>query len=375
MGVLHTPCVLYLTLKRFKLMKKPERLWILMAKKSAGEASAEELEELRRLLSADTSSGYTNEITEKIWDATLTNVPEHNISGHVWERIHAKTASRHHGRRVFTMFRLFAAAAVLIAVVSGGLILFNRFAGAGGDSVAAKNRNQVTTQPGSRSKLELPDGTQVWLNGNSELTYSNGSFGKDDRTVVLTGEAFFDVVKNEKIPFIIQAGPVNITVKGTAFNVKAYPREESIETSLVRGLVEITTDDDPDRKILLKPNEKIIIPVGKTRAGAAVVNNDDSSAAASLFTITKLKTLPGGPAEIAWINPRLVFDNESFAAIAPRMESWFNVHIHFSDEEIKSKRFSGVIENESLRETLEAMQLSGKFSYRIDGNNLWIEKN
>src|SRR5690606_2571328 len=127
--------------------------------------------------------------------------------------------------------------------------------------------------------------------------------------VTLTGEAFFDVVKNEKNPFVIHTGTVMITVKGTAFNVKAYPGEKTVETALVRGLVEISTAQDPDRKILLKPNEKIIIPVRQPESVSAAPDEQDS-ARASLYSITRLHAVNEEPAEIAWIKTQLVFDDE-----------------------------------------------------------------
>lgn len=354
---------------------KPGRLWILMAKKKAGEASKEELEELRLLLLENPGSGYSNEVIEKLWQAPLSTIPENKLSPKVWENIDSRSNNK--GKpglaRIFTLTRSLAAASILIVLTLSGIIAYNYYSETGSD-VARNNMNHVTTQPGSKSKLELPDGTEVWLNGNSKLTYTNGSFGKENREVILAGEAFFDVVKNEKAPFIIHTGPVNITVKGTAFNVKAYPKEETVETSLVRGLVEITTDDDPGRKILLKPNEKIIIPVNQNKTGAPAVQ-EPGTAGPSLYTITKLQsTAKHEPAEIAWMNTQLVFDNEPFATLAPKMESWYNVRIYFTDENLKNKRFSGVIEKETLKETLEAMQLSYHFNYQLKGNELWVGK-
>ena len=353
---------------------KPDRLWILMAKKKSGEASREELEELGLLLSDNIASGYTNEIIEKVWQAPLATIPDNKISGRAWEEINSQTATRASQRlmKTFTLTRTLAAASVLIVFTLAGIIAYDHYSENNDPVTARNNMNHVTTQAGSKSKLELPDGTQVWLNGNSKLTYTNGSFGKENREVVLTGEAFFDVVKNEKVPFIIHTGPVNITVKGTAFNVKAYPKEKTIETSLVKGLVEITTDEDPERKILLKPNEKIIIPVGANKNKNQSVSEPDS--ATSLYTITKLQSTTKEPAEIAWINTQLVFDDEPFATLAPKMESWYNIRIYFADENLKKKRFSGVIEKETLKETLEAMQLSFHFNYQLKGQELWVGK-
>src|SRR6185437_15475033 len=201
---------------------------------------------------------------------------------------------------------------------------------------------------------------QVWLNGNSQLTYSTADFGKNKREVTLTGEAFFDVVKNEKIPFIIHAINVNITVKGTAFNVKAYPRQRNVETSLIRGLIEITTRQDPERKIIVKPNEKIIIPEVENEQSNPV---PDTSQA--LYSIARLqKDNHQAIAETAWMQSRLEFDNESFAQIAPKMDSWYSVSIHFADSAISGRRFSFVIEKESLQQTLQALRISYPFNYQ-----------
>ena len=354
---------------------KPERLWVLVARKKSGEATIQELEELKELLASDTTSGYTAEVVEKIWQAPLVTIPENKVSDAVWQRIEGRTSGDKAAKllRLFPIAKIVAAASVLLILSLTAVIIYNYYTDKSLLASTPGNMNQVTTQPGSKSKLELPDGTQVWLNANSKLTYANEHFGKNNREVILTGEAFFDVTKNEKVPFIIHTGPVNITVKGTAFNVKAYPKGETIETSLVRGLVEITTDEDPERKILLKPNEKIIIPVKKpgTTAFSKIITD---SVGASLYTITKLKASEKEPAEIAWINPQLIFDNEPFEIIAPKLESWYNISIRFTDEELKKKRFTGVIEKETLKETLEAMQLSYHFYYQIKQNELWVGK-
>ena len=101
-------------------------------------------------------------------------------------------------------------------------------------------QSEVATKSGSRTRIQLPDGSTVWLNGNSKLVYDNKSFGEKLRQVTLTGEAYFDVVKNVNKPFIIHTNRMDIKVVGTAFNVKAYPGEKNSEASLVRGSIEVT---------------------------------------------------------------------------------------------------------------------------------------
>jgi ferric-dicitrate binding protein FerR (iron transport regulator) len=220
--------------------------------------------------------------------------------------------------------------------------------------------------------LILPDGTQVWLNGNSHLSYDAGGFGSLKREVQLTGEAFFDVVKNENLPFIIHTKLVDIRVKGTAFNVKAYPGEKTMETALVRGLVEVTTKQDPDRRILLKPNEKIVVSLESIQENLKKGESQQPKTDAVYAITTLRKNQSDKIAETVWMQTRLVFDNESFRDLGPKLQEWFNIKIKLADENIGNKRFSGVIEKETLTETLEAMQLSFPFTYQFKQGELEI---
>jgi transmembrane sensor len=349
----------------------PDRFWILFSKKKNGEASPAELEELESILKEHSDYGFTNELVEKLWDSPLDTIPQTQISRNVWFRIQDQLSSGKNkiGRlvQINAWKKWVAAAVILVAIISPWAIYHSIKEKPKGIALARTTTNYILTQPGSKSKINLPDGTQVWLNANSQLSYGNGNFGIQGREVTLSGEAFFDVTKNEKNPFIIHTGTIIITVKGTAFNVKAYPNEKTIETSLVRGLIEITTKQDPDRKILLKPNEKIIIPVGEIQKEGKL------NPEAPIYSITALhndhtKVL----AETVWLQSRFEFDNEPMDELAPKMENWFNIKIHFLDNEIKSKRFSGVVEKETLKQTMVAMQLSYHFNYKIKENELWI---
>lgn len=344
-----------------------ERLWVLYGKKKDGQLSKEEQAELEFLLSAE--GGYSLEIMDQLWGARLETVPEISMSKGSWRKIEEGIATEK--RRAIPLYKWIAAAAAAVIIAASLYLLIPANTKINSQAPRPMAMNHVTTQNGSRTQLELPDGTKVWVNGSSRLSYDNKGFGTEERELYLDGEAYFDVAKNEKAPFIIHTGGVTITVLGTAFNVRAYSREKTVETSLIHGMVAITTKRDPDRRIILKPDEKIILPVDSTGDvdGPAVANNKPSSP----YTIVHLRkdsthTIP----EVAWISPRLEFDNELLEKLAPKMERWFNVTIHFRDPAIARRRFSGVIEKETLQQTLEAMQLSGNFSYVIEGNELWI---
>lgn len=342
-----------------------ERLWILLAKKKSNEASVEELAELELLFSQGKAAGYDHEVIEKIWEEPLGFLPEMNLSTTAWNNIEAKINTPKKVFSIVNTTKWMAAAVVLLLLSTTALVYFK----SSPNKSVSKNISAVVSNSTSKQNFYLPDGTHIWLHGNSKITYNKNSFGKAIREVNLIGEAFFDVTKNPKVPFVIHAGVANITVKGTAFNVKAYPGQKNIETTLLRGLIEITTAQNPNKKIYVKPNEKIVIPANRTSAKNQIADTAKS------FTITQVKNnnndkiLP----ETAWMKDKLEFNNETFETLAPEMESWFNVNIQFMNDEIKTKRFSGLIEKETLEQTLQAMQLSYHFNYSINNNTVTIQ--
>lgn len=347
-----------------------DRYWLLLGKKKSGEASPEELEELAAL--SPEGDEDTLDALDRVWVAPMEPVPETFPSRNVWHRVQKSIYSEQArtGRgRLLRLGLALAAAGVLGAIVIGGWYMSGRKVQQA--SVDEHPMNQVVTQAGSKTKIALPDGTLVWLNGNSQLTYGNKSFGTEEREVTLSGEAFFDVVKNEKLPFIIHTKDMTIRVLGTAFTVRAYPRDKTVETVLIRGLVEITTRRDPERKIVLKPNEKIVVPVEAPESNSTA--KAPARIPASPYSILRLGK--DTATETVWMRSKLEFDNETFEELAPKMEKWYNIHIHFKDEKIRKRHFSGVIEKETLTQTLEAMKLSGHFEYEIKDNELWLREN
>lgn len=339
-----------------------ERIWILLAKHKSGEATADELAELNDLLHSGNESAE-NEIAEKIWDAPLQPLTEMKPGEELWSRIE-KMVKEPVAKSFISprITRWIAAAAVITAIVTSTYLIIRQ---KDSNNTFAQN---VITQPNSKKHVVLQDGTNVWLNGNSTLSY-NKSFGKKYREVKLVGEAFFDVTKDEQHPFIIHASSINITVKGTAFNVKAFPGQKNVETSLIRGLVEITTLQDPERKILLRPNEKIAVSAEKEP-----VKQTEDKTEQPLFIISKLHVdekniLP----ETVWMNSSLSFDNESLEQLAPKLESWFSVTFHINDD-MKHAHFTGTITKETLQQTLDAMKLSSPFAYEIKNNEVWLHK-
>jgi hypothetical protein len=217
----------------------------------------------------------------------------------------------------------------------------------------------------------LPDGSSVWLNASSNLTYDK-DFGKELREVNLTGEAFFDVVKDPSHPFIIHTKVIDVKVLGTEFNVKAYPNDAFTETSLIRGSVEITVKNRPNEKHYLRPNEKM--SVANNILGEEVHRPNKAEPFILTQPLTYYQT-DSSVIETSWISNRLIFQqNETFREIALKMERWYDVHINFANTEAADEYRPFVsFQNETITQALDELKEGYKFNYKIDGNNIIIQ--
>lgn len=351
--------------------------WELLAKKLAGEASQGEIEEFEKLLEMYPHLRSAILPVEELWQ---TNVQEDNDDAALKFDIlmnkiqddqtmqEASVIKPLYKRNKIIRFSA-AAAAVLILGIS---IYYNAFWGSNKQFETRIDTRMQTRHfvcpVGSKTKIVLPDSSTVWLNSGTKFTY-NDDYGINNRDVTLTGEAFFDVRKSET-PFVIKTANIKIKVLGTAFNVRAYPHEKRSETSLLRGSVEVTLDERPNQRIILKPSEKII------------VKNDHQSKDRSIATvqeplivlsgITKIKD--SAVVETLWVDDKLIFRSETFDALARKMESRYGVKVLFKDESLKQQRFTGVFTNESITEMLEALQYSHTFQYSIHDNIIEISK-
>jgi ferric-dicitrate binding protein FerR (iron transport regulator) len=252
-------------------------------------------------------------------------------------------------------------------------------------SVSAKNT--ISTRSGSKSKIELPDGTQVWLNADSKLTYDQNFLG-NTREVKLTGEAYFDVAHitsqtGQRVPFIIHTNSIDIKVLGTAFNVKSYPSDPNTETSLIRGKVEVTVKNRSNEKIYLQPNEKLVVANNTTTVNRTFANQPDQSdhktdvSPKPIYSVQHLTYYPVDSAivETSWVDNRLIFqENETFREVALKMERWYGVKINFGDEEVARIRAFGSFTNETIDQALDALHESCGVNYKISGNEITVTK-
>ena len=360
-----------------------EKILFLITRKMSNEATPEELHELDHYIYTHPEAASYLDLVETIWKQQHIAVFEEDI-----ETSYQKHINRHQPtfientillkptvyRRLWNAGSLLVAACVL-AVLAGIYLYLTDFVKPGQANLAM----EVLTARNARKELVLPDGTKVWLNGSSTLKYDNDMTRANTRLVYLSGEAFFDVAKDKEHPFIIKTDKISIKVLGTEFNVKAYPNEKKTETTLLRGSIELTVNNKPYQKIMLKPNEKIVL------LDSLRENDGKKTDAKTRSTVdagkTQLVIEDVQPVlvhnkeyvvETSWMEHNLVFENETLKDLAPRLEKWFDVTIEINSKVPRSMHFTGVFNKQTIEEALISLQLANPFTFKINQRHVYI---
>jgi transmembrane sensor len=369
-------------------MTSEERTWLLISRSVSGDISPEEQQELEVIFSErpELRSDLDNLTRLKLTSQTPFSVEERSALAAGLEKFNESLAGDHS----FTEEEIFnpqylkpmggrkhiwwmAAASLIFATVISGYFV---------------NKNNINRQPqratalatnyGKRLHTVLPDGSVVWLNGGSTISYTQNLNSNGKREAVLNGEAFFDVKHDAKHPFIVYAGKLRIEVLGTAFNVKAYQSDAFMETTLVRGKVEILNDANAGGDIVLYPNQKVTIntryfsskKIDLVSAGKVVA---DSAADKPDISAAKPAMIADNIAETAWLDNKLSFKKEDFVDLAKQLERWYDIKIVFDNDTYLQKHFTGTFSNQGIDEVMRALQLTQPFHYTINNNqiNIW----
>lgn len=207
--------------------------------------------------------------------------------------------------------------------------------------------NTLTVPRGGEYQLILPDGTKVWLNAESSLRYP--THFHDKREVTLTGEAYFEVVKDNKHPFIVHSANNSIEVLGTKFNVSAYP-DNNMQTTLAEGKVKVS---NLNTSVILLPNQQATIQ----ESGNINIKEVD----ARLFT--------------SWAQGIYEFRQTDLQSITAQLSRWYDVDISFKNENLKQKLFAGVIfRNNELSFAIEVIEDVSNVKFIRDNNKIYITK-
>lgn len=319
--------------------------WNSIVKNLKGHATPEEQAALDHWLNEDESHSQILSEIQNVYSLT-SSIPRYFYPDKekAWRKIDRQTRSS--GTKVTQLFnrlKYTAAAAVLLLV---SLTLFwNYHARTVEDR---RHFSEIVAPPGQKTMVVLPDSSLVWLNSGSSLKY-NGNFNVKDREVVLTGEAFFDVKRNEAKKFSVRTGILSVQVYGTAFNVKNYENDSYQEITVSEGRVGISNKTGELKQ--LTPGQQAVLTK----------------------STNKLAFSKADPAVVSsWKDNELKFDNTPFDEVVKYLERWYGVSINIDPSMIGKHQYTFKIKTESLTEILEKIKVMTPIAYEIDGKDVRI---
>jgi transmembrane sensor len=346
------------------------------------ETTIEEKERIVRELNTDPGQKREFEQFVKAWSLSAIADKDHGLNleeeYNQWLNKIRKSESPISKERTISVSSLLKMAATFIVLIGLGIIGYIIY-----QPKELLAYNEISTKIGEKAQVTLSDGTRIWLNASSKIRYPSNLNSKNVH-VYLQGEAYFDVKHNENRLFQVHASSLNIKVLGTAFNVKSYPEENIIETTLIRGKVRIEgKNPDQDNYVILLPNQKASY-VGKNDkliVTESITRNIQDKAEdipevkeiarrnnATLVLSNNVNTT----LETSWKDGRLEFEDEQFSSLAIKMERWFGVTIKIADHGLEKVRYTGIFEKESINQALQALSLSLPFKYIISKDSIVI---
>ncbi|UII27181.1 DUF4974 domain-containing protein [Fulvivirga maritima] len=328
-----------------ELNDQNERSWYLAYKAITRELTQAEEEEWQELLQTDLELKTDFQHFKSLWEKAG-SLPYGQINvKNDWEAVRGRVKSK--GR--FKPYYKYAAV-VVIFMIAAITVWRNEVGTFFYDTQTVSTIIQAPT--GSKSYVLLPDSSEVWLNAGSKITFDS-QFGISNRKVILDGEAFFDVEKDE-VPFQVFTSKYDVKVLGTAFNIRAYKDDNAVVTTLVRGSLSINNiiTAKGRKSALLEPGDRLTL---KKDSRTAIV---EKGANVNL--------------ETSWKDGWLTISSESLGELAKKLERLYDVQISFEREELKNYRYTGKIKQLSLEQVLKALALTSPVKFDISEKTVTI---
>lgn len=255
------------------------------------------------------------------------------------KRVAASTAQKQ-SKKVIGWKTIYKYAAAVLVV---GLISFFSYRQGENNLQNALTQVEVEAPLGAQTRLRLPDGTLVVLNAGSRLVYPQ-DFGVDNREVELSGEGYFEVERNEKLPFHVQTPSLSVRVLGTKFNFRDYPNDEEAVVSLLEGKVALDNRLRAEAEMILLPNEQVTLDKAEGRMTKEA---------------KEVKNI------LEWTSGKLFFDELPLPEVVKILERSYDVHITFATDSLRDFRFYGSFGRgeQSIKDILEALEKTGKVHY------------
>jgi ferric-dicitrate binding protein FerR (iron transport regulator) len=283
---------------------------------------------------------------QAILDNELINA-DHKIdketSKSLFASIHASISSKRKSLFTYVAWRktLRWAAVIILPIISALSVYFLMSP----NHINSATLITVTAEKGEKATITLADGSRVWLNSESSLSY-NETFSRKERNVHLTGEAYFEVAKDAQHPFTVKTKEMDIQALGTSFNVNAYENEQIYSSVLLEGKVKVTAYG---QACILEENER------------AIYNKKDQTLTTDWVYASDF---------VEWKNGNLYFQNSTFEEIANTLSRVFNVDIRFASDELRFIHFSGTLGSNSIRNTLDILSLTSPMRYEMNGTTI-----
>lgn len=306
--------------------------------------------------------------------STFTNKKFRAVSG--WKRLMVRINPKGYFRLQAIRF-LKVAAVFIIAFISAFLLFEFKHFPPSLDGSSALIINE--TPKGNKSYTILPDGSRVWINAGSKISYSV-DFNRKSRDIFLEGEAYFDVNTHRGKPFNVHASGIKISATGTSFNVRAYREDGFVETTLVEGKVWVNrTDASRKEAVELNPSQKFTVmtysfdnaePVKSEKAQEEQVSVPENT---SQTLKSKLVTQVSTEHYTSWKDEQWIIYRENFRSLAVKLERRYDVEITFSDDRIDKLAFSGKLKDETLEQVMNVICQTAPVRYKLEGKkvNVW----
>lgn len=358
------------------------RIWLLLAKKIANEADHQELAELEAIFKANPGLQYAYSIIDEMkgpsaQDYGLTEDEENNLLEKKLEQaamiLEKEKREKRNRPPVIRLGKTgWAAACLLLLTAFSAAYYFYVKRVNSRETILVTGKTEKVYAADAPASITLKDGTLVWLNSGSTLKCA-ADFDKKDREVMLSGEAYFDVKQDADKPFIVQAGPfMKVRVLGTTFNVKAYPNDPYIETSLISGKIAVKLKDDTQARVILNPHEKVTFYLDDSTAFEKIAEKRIKTPVNYHINAITLNPLDQHISELSWMRGELAFNDIPFIELAYDLERIYHVNILFKEDQLKNYHFTGVFKDENLNEVLHALQVTTPFQYNISNREVVI---
>jgi transmembrane sensor len=290
-----------------------------------------------------------HDVQDREKDQVLENIIQNIKSGHYHEAIKNDAGQYYFRENVQWWLKIAASFAILAASI---FFVYN-------NSYIEKSRSGVkevltmtkSNPAGRKLTLQLPDGSTVSLNSESEISFPE-HFNDSVRIVMLQGEAYFEVAHNEHQPFLVQTGNVTIHVLGTSFNVNAFRDNNEIAVSLIEGQVKVLIEGS--EKILLEPFEKVIV---------------------NRQTLHISKTSFDNISEVGWKDGIIIFDEDDYRRVISKLERWYGVRFELLNVPSSDWKIKGMFKDMNLTQMLEHFKFMHNIEYKIEAKNVKIKFN